>query len=456
LIVAPPGARADHGGLHHLATIPLHLLSDCWVANNGIDDPSTYKVFPTPDEAWKSMILPEFEKRKGQLCLCDPWKPGSPYGAIDYYEFYPFVYFTASAFTRQYWRSPGPGEYDFGPAGLNIMDTVVEYHALGESAVALSTACDSWNGYQRSCGSIYIGYVTMPHYSHLERQLSECLAKNYRVWLEPAYGYPQSTSIVASAEPGTTINLIARVYDQSNQPAPNVSVRIEATSIPNSGGHQHPDAQRPKGKFNGNSQNPPVVNGTTDASGGFSFTYTAPDVSGDYKLTASCNNCTQEGTDQIWVGIKDLVPLPNDSAYVLLPNPDYFHPENHFLTMDAESRLLELADLYRQTFPSEPRLHLNDASLERGGLFDFGAKDGAPWKPGHKTHRFGAEIDIRANPQVQKATAIPEQNFEQFEEYVARVRGTLCPETGVAYAGMSKQHYHVCLMGGDCCQGGNR
>lgn len=258
-----------------------------------------------------------------------------------------------------------------------------------------------------------------------------------------------SSATLTSIEPEKSTALIARVYDQNNQPVPNISVRIEANAVENSGGHKHHDAQRPKGKLNG--QNPPIITGTTDAGGGFSFSFTAPDVAGDYKLTASCSNCTQQGPDQVWVGIKDLAPLYGTNLYALIGS-DAVHPGRYYLTNPALGQIVWLAQLYHEALPSDPVLHLNDASLERGGLFDVTANWSSQPR-GHKTHRFGAEIDIRANS---APGAIPTANFKGFERLVKQVEATTCPSDSPGYFNTSNQHYHVCLMGGDCCQGGNR
>jgi len=162
------------------------------------------------------------------------------------------------------------------------------------------------------------------------------------------------------------------------------------------------------------------------------------------------------------VGVKGLEPIipASDPAtgplYVLLGSNDS-HPRNNYLRPAAVGRLQRMASLYRQGFPTDQPLYLNDASLERGGLFDIGPPSGAFWQTPHPTHRKGGEIDIRANPHVYPDMAIPEGNFADFEDYVNRMGGTFCGGNGlnIAYPGQTKQHYHICLMGGNCCNGGN-
>lgn len=266
---------------------------------------------------------------------------------------------------------------------------------------------------------------------------------------------------LADVEPGKDVTLIAQVFDQNNQLVPNVGVRIEADVIEYSGGHKHPNnGQRPKGKLN--NQDPPIATGSTGASG-FSFTFSAPALAGDHTLKASCTGgktCTQQGPDQVWVGVKDLVPLQGTPLYALIGS-DTYHPNNHYLTNSALGQVVWLAQLYRETFPSDPVLHLNDASLERGGLFDiyydYVDKNSVRhernaegwWILPHKTHREGTDIDIRAN---HLPGAIPPRNFRKFELLVDQIGATRNPSrtNWPAYIGTPNQHYHVCLMGGAC------
>ena len=97
----------------------------------------------------------------------------------------------------------------------------------------------------------------------------------------------------------------------------------------------------------------------------------------------------------VWVGHKGLQPLGNNAVYQLIPNAakDPGHPDNHYLTLTAASRLSVFATLYHAEYPDLSVLQLNDASLERGGIFDIGHN----WKAPHHEHCRGTAIDIRAN-----------------------------------------------------------
>ncbi len=214
--------------------------------------------------------------------------------------------------------------------------------------------------------------------------------------LFPVYGSAESTAVLTSIEPGKSTNFIAQVYDQNNQLVPNVGIRLVLEARQNSGGHHHGDdtvAAR-----TGTLAGQQARTGNTGANGGgFSFTYNAPGVAGDYKITASCTdgkNCKQEGADTVWVGHKGLQPLNDNSVYILLPNDnDPQHPDNHDLTLAAASRMAVFAALYHGKYPDLSVLQLNDASLERGGIFDLRHN----WKTPHHEHCGGTAIDIRAN-----------------------------------------------------------
>ncbi len=268
-------------------------------------------------------------------------------------------------------------------------------------------------------------------------------------------GLPTSDTL-AEVEPGkATTNLRVRVFNANGQLVPNANVKLEVTVIAKSGGHQHDGPPpRPKGELSNGVVVDTMITGNTGPNG-MGFAFAAPDPAGDHKITASCldRTCKQEGPDTVRVGVKGLVPIPESPTYVLItPNTDTLHPNNHYLTPASITVLQKLAGRYSQQFTAGLLLNLNDASLERGGLFDIGARNGIPWRPPHVTHKKGTEIDIRANPQINPTTSIPEANFEAFEVNVRKVGATRCPAgAGPAYAGTDNQHYHVCLTGGACC-----
>lgn len=270
--------------------------------------------------------------------------------------------------------------------------------------------------------------------------------KQYIIKLEPSNGASESETILTSIEPDKSTNLVATVYDQNNQLVPNVGVRLTLKAKENSGGHHHSNDTLPA--RTGTMQGQQVLTGDTGPSGqGFSFAYNAPDVSGDIDIMATCTggkNCQLQGPDTVWVGVKGLVlipAIPNGlpfATYQLFESDGQpvgrtdSHPDNHYLTPEAIFKLWNLGFRYSQVeFPSSPLLHINDASLIRGGLFDIDAD----WDTPHEEHREGTVIDIRANG---TATAIPQANFKIFEKVLGKAKMTYIFEG---------DHYHVRLLG---------
>lgn len=265
----------------------------------------------------------------------------------------------------------------------------------------------------------------------------------YFIKLVRRTGSPESGSVVTSVEPDKTSDLAAYVYNQNGQYISSAKVQLEITEVvPNSGGHRHHEG-RPKGTLNGGQQiKPDTITGGT-GNGGFAFSFTAPAAAGDHKLKATCTdrNCTLQGPDTVWVGIKNLIPLPAINSYVLLPNQDRDenHPDNHYMTYDAHIKLMQLADLYRRNFPGDPKLHINDASLVRGGLFDL-AHNWSIKPRGHKSHRHGKSVDIRANSAKNPGSAIPTRNFQEFKWIAKEIGG----DAEIHSPGDPlNQHFHV-------------
>lgn len=253
---------------------------------------------------------------------------------------------------------------------------------------------------------------------------------------------PPTSGDLAEVEPGkATTTLRATVYDNNNQPVPNVNVKLEVTVEANSGGHQHND-NRPKGLLSNGVSAGIVIEGNT-GSGGMPFTFLARPPAGDHKIIATCTGgrtCKQEGSDKVWVGIRGLVPFTQPGPYVLVGfTPS--HPANsHNLKPTVSGLVRALANVYRSRFPQDPVLHLNDASLERGGLFDSDAHKGKPWRPPHSTHRKGTDIDIRWNTAKHPTTSIPDANADEFKKMVTRLGGEAVP----AYVtDPDNKHFHV-------------
>lgn len=242
----------------------------------------------------------------------------------------------------------------------------------------------------------------------------------------------------AGDNPSSFVPLRARVTCSGDQPAAGIQVEIKADVVDQSGGHKHTEGRHVY-PHQGSVR---VPHAFTDADGYVNFTFHAPEAAGDHWVSARClnRNCgTADG--KVWVGIKDLVSLYDTHLYRLVGIQDS-HPRSHYLTWDVTGSMVWLAELYKAEFPTDPVLHLNDASLERGGLFDL-RYNWSQYPVGHERHRHGNIIDIVANPAIHPGMAIPERNFEEFEKLACRTGGVAEPHS----RGSSNQHYHVEFTG---------
>lgn len=267
--------------------------------------------------------------------------------------------------------------------------------------------------------------------------------KTYTIKLSRTDGTSVDGTILDKIEPRMSTVLVAKVYDQTNQLTPSVDVKLTLEAKRDSGGHHHGDNTviLRSGTINGQQ----VLTGNTGPNG-FQFEYKAPGVGGDIDINAICingKNCTPQGPNQIWVGREGLETL-RDSRFYILVGDTPGHLDNHYLTPEAINQVYALTALYQiAKFSSDPLLHLNDASLERGGVFDLAGN----WTPSHFEHCRGTEIDVRANDTL---GAIPEWNYQIFERLAEQVGANAMfeiPRDKDGNALHSRRHFHVRMTG---------
>ena len=271
----------------------------------------------------------------------------------------------------------------------------------------------------------------------------------------------------------------ARVVNaQTNAPKPVVQVRITVDVNANSGGHDHHDANRPKGKLFSTANQPQcsypdaaqphIIVCPTDGNGSAYFTFTAPQPSGTHSFTAACVSpaCTNTTTGNVEVKVAGLVPLSSSSRVYKLVGVTNTHALNQYLTPAALDIARKLAIRYNAQFPASPLLRYNDASLPYGGVFDIctgkettpGCSQGAiphcqlqangtytcSWSKPHKEHRRGTVVDIRANNDT--ATAIPVANDDGFWD-LATDLGANPGDAPHSPNSPTNRHWHVRLLG---------
>ena len=277
--------------------------------------------------------------------------------------------------------------------------------------------------------------------------------KKYTIKLSPvtaqAYGNYltaiEPNGITRSGVPENLINqvkLIAEVKDQDGNPV-NAAIKLKVTALEGSGGHvqayhternPYQAGKLKAGMLNSDTIDIPksgMLNGIVE------FKYVASAISGDHKIEATCTDitCNQIGQDSVWVGVQDLKLLPNSTLYQFIGDTDA-HPDNHYISGLAAKKIDNIAFVYREEFPKDKVLHINDISLQRGGLFDISGK----WKPSHKTHNKGTDIDIRANEFVGKTPGdIPKRNYKDFYR-ISKRHGCLAVRE---FADQPKEHFHL-------------
>ena len=249
----------------------------------------------------------------------------------------------------------------------------------------------------------------------------------------------------------STLPIIATVKDQNTgqPPASPVQVRISLKVDPTSGGHDHGKSDRPRGgiaELDTCDTDGECWSHVTD-NGAVVFNFNAPEASGTYTISATCDGCGNTATKPVDVKVDGLETVPGSSFYTFVGETDK-HSDNHYLTPEAASVLWRMAVSYQmeQRFKllnpatkkftvTPPVLHVNDASLKWGGKFDLSGW----WAGPHVEHRRGTVADVRANNQN---TAIPIENFKEFRSMARSYNADAFLET----PSISGRHFHLRLL----------
>lgn len=303
-------------------------------------------------------------------------------------------------------------------------------------------------------------------YNHANKTCERDAPENYTITLSGGNTVEPSGSSSVN-----TLPIIATVKDKNTGQAPTtpVTVNIRLKVDPTSGGHEHGDSNRPRGGIadvKSCESDETCWSGQTDGSGKVTFNFSVPEAAGTHTITAECDECSKSDSKDVEVKVSGLMPIPALPFYALAEaNGDVigakqgWHTDNHYLTSGAAAVLARIAVYYRFSprfylrnlttgQASLPQvLHLNDASLKWGGVYDICARPGAcsetgivTWHKPHAEHRHGIVIDVRANG---GDGAIPPINKMKFENYLI--------EQGISYkyedAGSVNEHFHIRLMG---------
>ena len=313
----------------------------------------------------------------------------------------------------------------------------------------------------------------------------QCVTETYTLTFDQKSATLEPANTAAQNVKTSHTFTVTVTSNTTQQPKAGAKVTIKADVKANSGGHDHHDANRPKG-YLGNNQSVALcdpnavqpqacITGTTDDKGQFSFTFTSTEVSGEHTVIATCDVCGgNQDQANVTVKVAGLVSLSANSTDYVLVGRTTTHSDNHYLTASAKIVAEQLARQYHKRFPTAPLLHFNDASLKEGGAFDIctgqettggcatatyhgyvplcqlqpNGSYSCAWSRPHAEHRRGSVIDVRANNIVpgagNYATSIPSRNEKIFLDLAMKLQiGAGKPHSPTS----SNRHWHIRLLG---------
>lgn len=127
--------------------------------------------------------------------------------------------------------------------------------------------------------------------------------------------------------------------------------------------------------------------------------YTAPEISGEEKITATLKDTGEKASKSIFAMVPDLGPLSSLQFYRLTGSAGTPHTDNHYATNDTIFNIQGMAQDYFDICDEDicnETLGINDMTLPWGGLFDINGD----WKTPHgmivgvEKHRIGKAVDI--------------------------------------------------------------
>lgn len=206
--------------------------------------------------------------------------------------------------------------------------------------------------------------------------------------------YPQRTGGVESTQ------IEVKVLKE-NEPVARFPLELNVNPVPNSGGHDHHDDQRPVGMLTS-------ATGETDENGIFTTTFISSEIGGEEWIVASSLKTNHSDSASIKVEIPNLSNFSNiesekwrltgntgSTSYGPCFGRELQHQNNHYLTSATKNNLQDaIKSFFNWTGTEEGVGNLvvgmNDMSLLKGGLFDICSN----WDIGHNSHRLGIDTDI--------------------------------------------------------------
>lgn len=179
---------------------------------------------------------------------------------------------------------------------------------------------------------------------------------------------------------------------------------IGTSQCASDGGHKHrgENFERQPFEFDETDQTFPLDTPMPVDQYGGSLFYTPPEAAGDLILTITGWSDSTRSTPldpvapiTFQVGVNGLSALPTSQYYRLTgvypntsSNPNsFYHPGNHYVTANG-ANIAGFAKDFFETF--DATIGVNDASLEKGGIFDLKLD----WYSPHGLHRLGNSVDV--------------------------------------------------------------
>ncbi len=259
-------------------------------------------------------------------------------------------------------------------------------------------------------------------------QEDDPIIKHEEVNLDPEQATVNATPPVGGEDQGVA-KLTVRVTCE-RVPIQNAELRVKVEAVDQSGGHDHSDDDRPRGKIDGVKvpKDGLTLKAKTDADGKIKFKYAAPltgsvdpagygtyniGIGGIYKVTAKSIHFPEASSEPAAIeskvdGLKD---GSGSTAYDLIGQTKV-HKVNSYFSPGTLDAFGQLAADFSQTeqdheqqlqqckkppapppapwFAPPVKVSLNDIALPSGGIFDLDSD----WQPSHSTHNKGEGGDF--------------------------------------------------------------
>ena len=181
------------------------------------------------------------------------------------------------------------------------------------------------------------------------------------------------------------------VIENATPDSPRVTCRLSLIRVPNSGGHHHDGHTNVRLAVGVLSTTRFQLRGLDRVA----VSYYAPRACGDVELQVHTEETGDMRTSTLLVrsGGGALVWL-SETADFKLKEADPKHPSPYWVNERVKRKFLILARAFSNK--TGKKITVTEGSLEFGGLFDCECPSAA-WKPPHRTHDYGGNLDIRIN-----------------------------------------------------------